>query len=131
MPYIVTTWQPCPEGHAEPLLQGDGYGWDGAAYHTPPCDVCGDRCEVIAGRRAVATLEGREVWNALYGVDVPDRQGTVDAIAALPESGGTIGPHVDGTVIEVEPVTIPWLAERAEGFLPAEIIADFNAKQAA
>jgi hypothetical protein len=75
-PYIVSTRQPCPEEHREPLMQGDGHGWDGTSYHTPPCETCDDRCEVIVSRRAVATLEERQVFDAKQwreaGGDQPD-----------------------------------------------------------
>jgi hypothetical protein len=71
----------------------------------------------VFSRRAVATLEGREVWNALYGVNVPNREDVVEQIAALPGSGGTVT-LPDGTVIEVEAVG-------------AELIDAFNAREQA
>lgn len=30
----------CPVCHGHGLMQGDGSGWDGTAYHDPGCDFC-------------------------------------------------------------------------------------------
>lgn len=78
-------------------------------------------------RCAVATLdEARTIMRAAQN-SAPEE---IIVPFSITESGGTVGPLPDGTVIEVEPVELSWLAARAEGFLPDEIIADFNAKQA-
>jgi hypothetical protein len=86
MPYIVTTKQRVPN-------------WDGV----------GDAPLMRGFRRAVATLEEarQSCVRALYAANAP--QGDVSgprlwtAAYELPESGGTVGPLPDGTVIEVEP----------------------------
>jgi hypothetical protein len=148
MPYIIITKRPCPEGHSEPLLQGDGGGWDGSNYRTP-CSVCDDRCEVVS-RRAVATLE--EAWAEAHRIVNAQPHRLSDplwnnAIEAWPKSGGMIGPLPDGTVIEVGASSWVHLAlearrdkslrplpvvEAGQGDLKAAaaIIAAFNAKQA-
>src|SRR4051794_23926233 len=84
MPYIVTTKR------------------DRAATYLPSSWKIGE--PRVLSRRAVAALDGQAIWNALYGVEIPDREETVEAIAALPKSGGTITLS-DGTVIEVEATT--------------------------
>jgi hypothetical protein len=74
MPYIVTTKRPEDGEFLNPVNgQSQPYG---------PTESL--------SRRAVGTLEGREVWNALYGVNVPNREDVVEQIAALPGSGGTV-----------------------------------------
>lgn len=92
-------------------------------------------------RRAVATLEGREVWNSLYGVEIPNREQVVKQIAALPESGGTVGPLPDGTVIKVFVAGWIWLSREAgEPFRSGlqrspkwrtEIVDAYNARESA
>jgi hypothetical protein len=73
MPYIVTTKRQQPTGHFERTIDP-------------------------VSRRAVATLE----TVLQYGSDQGWRRAIVRAVASLPESGGTVGPLPDGTVIEVE-----------------------------
>lgn len=46
--FPVSEWIECPECAGIPQMAGDGGGWDGANYHTPPCERCGDRGEVRA-----------------------------------------------------------------------------------
>jgi hypothetical protein len=75
MPYIVTTKRQQPTGHFERTIDP-------------------------VSRRAVATLE----TVLQYGSDQGWRRATVRAVASLPESGGTVGPLPDGTVIEVVPM---------------------------
>jgi hypothetical protein len=55
-------------------------------------------------RRAVATLEEarREAGRACLGSTSLDLR-NVEQARTLPESGGTVGPLPDGTVIEVRP----------------------------
>lgn len=93
-------------------------------------------------RRAVATLdEARErcfrAWGPFDhpdGRDVNQRVPYLDSVRALPDSGGTIGPLPDGTVIEVERVTYDDLggALSAGAWLPEgpltepDLIAAFN-----
>lgn len=141
-PFVITTKRPCPEGHEEPMQQGDGGGWDGNAYHTPPCEICGDYCEIVVSRRAVATLEGesdiacQRCAYCLAGEEC--RFGYV--LAKMPASGGTVGPLPDGTVIEVEPIewtelasddrrSAKW-AERGLFGAQNRIITDYNAREA-
>lgn len=68
-------------------------------------------------RRAVATLDEvkRYAHSAAseLGYSKPEHH---DAIEALPESGGTVGPLPDGTTIEVEAVTRQWLWLQLQGF---------------
>jgi hypothetical protein len=103
----------------------------------------GDPRRVKESRRAVAALDERAIWNSLYGVEVPDREETVEKIATLPESGGTVE-LPDGTVIEVEAVSRNAFADMLSTFssvsglvwpatndkvLAAQIVS-FNAQQA-
>lgn len=78
-------------------------------------------------RRAVATLEEafnaapEPVRNAFWAARL--------ALMALPESGGTVGPLPDGTVIEVERVWWPDLADAAGMIGPHQSIIDaYNAR---
>jgi hypothetical protein len=88
-------------------------------------------------RRAVATLdEAHEyVWNLLDSDPATDQ-----TKVSLAESGGTVGPLPDGTVIEVAPATwrdlaaqasldIAWVASADTD--EAEIIDAYNAEQEA
>lgn len=87
----------------------------------------------VESRRAVATLEGRAVWNALYGVDLTKhREEVVDRITTLPESGGTVGPLPDGTVIEVERVEwsqLRFMVSGRIGMAHDNVIDAFNARE--
>jgi hypothetical protein len=105
--------------------------------------------------RAVATLEearnaADEAVIAIFDTAVPHvrlpvarycqadewsriEYGFRDAVQALPESGGTVGPLPDGTVIQVERVAWAYLEDemdRLDGVdrPMAEIIAAFNAR---
>jgi hypothetical protein len=117
MPYIVTTKrrtlaQPAGRWYAEPV-----------------------------SRRAVATLE--EARDSIYSLcaekDVDDER-IADDIDHLPDSGGTVGPLPDGTVIEVEqvkwsafegPEWSPFLPDQEPpDFIKAEILDAYNARQA-
>ena len=135
MPFIVTTKQPDrPHRFSQPHVP--------ATYGPGP-----------VSRRAVATLEearvtAHDVIMAGPTVKVADLPrdavfgyaGAHTAIEEVPESGGSVGPLPDGTVIEVERVSEGELG-RAIGLNPggrilaemstAEIIAAYNAKQAA
>lgn len=44
----VSEWIVCPECEGIPQMQGDGCGWDGTNYHTPPCGRCSDQGVVRA-----------------------------------------------------------------------------------
>lgn len=130
MPYVITTSKPCPEGHTEPVMQGDGHGWDGTSMHTPPCETCDDRCEMLT-RRAVATREEAQAEQDRLLAEHGHKGGFVLATGTV-----RVGPLPDGTVIEVEPMT--WDAmyaahADAAGRTPVshpEILADFNAREA-
>ena len=91
MPYIITTIRPDTD-----------YG-DVPEDADP--DVIAAMIEAKDSRRAVATLEeAREaVSDALYenGAE-PDSWRLAEQFDTMPESGGTIGPLPDGTMIEVE-----------------------------
>jgi hypothetical protein len=65
----------------------------------------GERYRVLS-RRAVATLDEARMhtWRTVS-------LQAAYAVSALPESGGTVGPLPDGTVIEVEATTWQALAE--------------------
>jgi hypothetical protein len=115
MPFIVTTNRGCDDAECSPR--------------------CRNR---KLSRRAVATLEeARAVVATITEAARPDRADILNAIVALRESGGTVGPLPDGTVIEVEAVTGGALALRA-GFAIdayghceasyAEVIAAYNAR---
>lgn len=123
MPFIVTTKRPL----MDPPLRSDGFE--------------------VASRRAVATLE--EARDAIrkfmedrftYG-----RRYFPDADALI-DSGGTVGPLPDGTVIEVKPSTWLQLAiaagmraaglaaayaeRRPSGINARRIIVEFDAREA-
>lgn len=84
MPYIVTTHR--PGKYERPIEDGDRYS------HT-----------------AVATLdEAREKAGAVYGA------GPTFIAEKISESGGTIGPLPDGTVVEVRRIGWADLARQAE-----------------
>jgi hypothetical protein len=81
MPYIVTTKRPAKVDHDEERAEREH-----------------------VSRRAVATLEEARdfIYSLCAETDVDDER-IADDIDRLPESGGTVGPLPDGTVIEVKP----------------------------
>jgi hypothetical protein len=85
MPYIVTAKRPC----------ATEYG-----------------AQFSLSRRAVATLE--EAQETAWDVACNHLGGDPAPFVALPESGGTVGPLPNGTVIEVEQTTWAALAEAAD-----------------
>jgi hypothetical protein len=131
MPYIITTLDTAR--HGEPMEDQSAADVDGAT------------------RTAVATLEEARdkaheavhaAYRAAYPVHADGRTGEhSDAqrahrwrnieISNLPESGGTVGPLPDGTVIEVRQVTLAELAgSPVANYNPAhptDVIAAFNA----
>lgn len=87
---------------------------------------------------AVATLDEARiaVANIYDGVEYADVETAMDncwSAENLHESGGTVGPLPDGTVIEVAPVTLAELAgSPVANYNPArtaDVIATFNARQ--
>lgn len=119
MPYLIRTIN--PKGATE-------QDSDGRSFYVP-----------VSSRRAVATLE--EARQHCFAVP-PDESyyGEFDdfyeAVAALPESGGTVGPLPDGTVIEVGRCS--WMYLKIHTDLPGdphgtlserEIIDAYNARQ--
>jgi hypothetical protein len=93
MPYIVTTKRPAELPHGG---HPDDYGY--------PQHV---------SRRAVATLETDELFRVLFDGNRSQNNARVVAqIRSLPESGGTVGPLPDGTVIKVERATWQYLVDR-------------------
>lgn len=86
----------------------------------------------IRSQHAVATLKGVYPATALNISETcyhpSTRRKFQRRLAALPESGGTIGPLPDGTLIEVEQVSSKELRQRAGfGLTPKEIVDAFNA----
>jgi hypothetical protein len=95
-------------------------------------------------RRAVATLEEarQAAWRAhpLFGTTngYAMMKARDEITLAFPDSGGTVGPLPDGTVIEVKPISwddlrdeIPGPLPRAEGQTRQSAILDaYNARQA-
>lgn len=111
-PYIVTTTEIGPQGH-----------------------------DPIASRRAVATLdearEGALTEIELGGHGVADFE-LLKRADTLPESGGTVGPLPDGTLIEVERVEYRALCDcigeeplkaKLDGWTAPELVDAFNARQ--
>lgn len=102
MPYIITTSEP----------------FDAAVHVHRPAFT----------RRAVATLdEAREkaesaVWSAPGYRSEGDFYLDVARCRELPESGGTVGPLPDGTVIEVEATT--WRKLAIDAWPGVSLIAD-------
>jgi hypothetical protein len=80
MPYVITTKRPC-------------YRDDDCAMYACSCRNTGWR----VSRRAVATLD--ETMD--YLCELVLFAGDADAPLPVDESGGTVGPLPDGTVIEV------------------------------
>jgi len=117
MPYVIKT------------------GPGGRFGNTPNALAEGDE---LVSSYAVATLEEARSaiqtdlcdWHNATGPDDPAIVATLD----LSESGGTIGPLPDGTVIEVEQVTRQALRSRTDRphatGTDAEIVAAFNAYNA-
>jgi hypothetical protein len=159
MPYVVTTKRPCLDcfdgisKEPDPALVADPE----VPWHMTwkPCETCADEtCPTgyIVSRRAVATLEEARIYASTWITDRwssspafargdgdlyrPETRPMVAQADALPESGGTVGPLPDGTVIEVEVIWWEDLRERA-GLdrdaltLDAQTIAAFNAHEAA
>jgi hypothetical protein len=76
----------------------------------------GDERFRVVSRRAVATLdEARDECERLWTATLPWAQEGTRGLVNLKvsESGGTVGPLPDGTIIEVEAVTWRTLATRA------------------
>lgn len=141
MPYIVTTTKP-----TDPVFVGQIH----MGTHTR------DEWEAThVSRLAVATLEEaqQEAWGVVSGRpwlnDVSTYQAAADVAHSLAESGGTVGPLPDGTLIEVERVGYFDLADQtdvpkeprstswgeivmrpATVVTDAQILAAFNARQA-
>jgi hypothetical protein len=86
----------------------------------------------VLSRRAVATLgEARGLAALSCGISNPEH---LRAASRLPESGGTVGPLPDGTVIQVERVTWAELLPMDERpLLPhmtqRELLDAYNARQ--
>lgn len=96
-------------------------------------------------RRAVATLEEARHDAENIVIDALGVRDTMEAsddrfdARELPESGGTVGPLPDGTVIEVAPIILLDLAQAAgfhvcsragiDGYSDQQIIDAYNAKQ--
>jgi hypothetical protein len=86
--YRITTVQPDPDDIAA------------------GCNMVSDRVTrtTVDSLDEARTTAGRGVEAGIETVrEVGDWEVYTDAAAALPESGGTIGPLADGTVIEVRP----------------------------
>jgi hypothetical protein len=97
----------------------------------------------VVSRRAVATLEEARdfIYSLCAETDVDDER-IADDIDRLPESGGTVGPLPDGTVIEVEQTTadrllddlekwgVGWREEWNDADLCAAWSDAYNARQA-
>lgn len=90
----------------------------------------------LLSRRAVATLEEAQDAAQQIVYDGPPIRVKTEwelicmVIADMPESGGSVGPLPDGTVIEVERVDWPRMATIAGyGGNPSRLIAAFNSRQ--
>ena len=133
MPYIITTTQALHEGERVVVDALESVGTRVVIGGQP-----------IVSRMAVATLdEARSrivgtVDSANYATPAGNAAATFapiyDQIRTLPESGGTIGPLPDETVIEVRHVD--WIALRKmTGELPVRthdkpaVLAAFNARE--
>ena len=123
MPYVITTRTPsgysysrtdCRTGY---IVRGPG-----GQFACRTIDSAKDACAPRVSRVAVATLD-----EAQHEVDVitAGRDASV-----VPESGCTIGPLPDGTIIEVKAVTTRELSEQTESAPLAplrDVLAAFNA----
>jgi len=104
-------------------------------------DLCTERDSAVS-RTAVATLDEARAYltDGTYIFDGPGLSDHLAALRELPESGGTIGPLPDGTVIEVRPIEwneIVATTGRALTFASAytaleraEILSEFNVMSA-
>ena len=101
MPYIITI---APRADHAPERNGD---LDRESHDG--CDICAQQ-RADTHRTAVATLDEARTA-AYFACDAakPYEDPFKDAACDLPESGGSVGPLPDGTVIEVRPVTHQWL----------------------
>jgi hypothetical protein len=115
MPFIITT-----------AMRANRYGANGLVEANVPHETT---------RIAVATLDEARatVWAQVFD----SRSQTIDGseVDSLPESGGSVGPLPDGTVIEVRPVAAAELARLAgctpHAFDPDRVeplLAAFNAR---
>lgn len=113
MPYVITTRQ-----HVSP---GERIVVDALESVGTRVVIAG---EPIVSRVAVATLEeARRAIVDTYG-------GVYGYLVALSESGGTVGPLPDGTIIDVMPVSWTFLFEEqglADNLSQASALAAFNA----
>lgn len=139
MPYVITASRPISDEDHKPC-EGTGQLTEVWPQADGSGDI-GDRCHCVTdelvSRRAVATLDeamtaacdviGMEPWNVKQLAPFENQ------VWDLPESGGTVGPLPDGTVIEVEAVTWSVLAYAAGITSSAghRIIAAYNAAQEA
>lgn len=142
-PYIVTTKQPCPYDCAsDPEVVAHG------------CDECNAYPDtpLAVSRRAAAALNGAQGAWAIIEADLrarraaiarptlsvivqgggrPHLPGSREIMAAITESGGSVGPLPDGTVIEVERVKMAELAAMVPRLLEdgENVIAAYNEAQ--
>lgn len=139
MPYVITT-TPGDVREAEERNGARLTGiMDGSQPATPDSEAATRdalaKLDRMKSRRAVATLDEARQWThdecALRCAD----DSAADALT-IPESGGTIGPLPDGTVIEVAPHNIVWFEAELEargirtaGMSDAEVIDAYNAAQ--
>jgi hypothetical protein len=137
-PYIVTTNRSCS------YCWGGRPKWAGT-MPASPCTECSGTGKVALSRVAVATLEEAQIHVTTWITDrwsshphfakadgdryKPETRPMVAQAATLPESGGTIGPLPDGTVIEVEQATYPDIAMLGE-FTDSEMRTLANTEQA-
>lgn len=131
MPYVITT-TPGDVREAEERNGARLTGiMDGSQPATPDSEAATRdalaKLDRMKSRRAVATLDEAQEY-----VD------QIDYHYEVPESGGTIGPLPDRTVIEVAPHNIVWFEAELEargirtaGMSDAEIIDAYNETQEA
>lgn len=119
MPYVITTTRPIePDEHGLPYCGACSHYHEGACLcpdcgRPTPCSTHGVDGSVSTpapdvSRRAVATFG--DVRTAIYGLGVlPTKPYHTfnywrRMVRELPDSGGSVGPLPDGTMIEVEHV---------------------------
>ena len=149
MPYVITTVEreSCPDCNGDPWSRSIATGEHG-------CESCSNHGThlVPVSRRAVATLDEARIAVSTWITDrwssnpafahgdgelyQPKTRPMVAQADTLPESGGTVGPLPDGTVIEVKRVGWRFIEDSIGYHLghpdgPVAALAAYNAAQEA
>lgn len=86
----------CPECGGAGKATGDGSGWDGSHYHHPPCEVCGDRGEIPAGRTCAKCGAPETTEHRLELHEGQPYCASLEACDLREHRDGTVGVEVSG-----------------------------------